>query len=343
MPGYHSPQVDVPVRLNTNESPFAPPASFVNALVAQLSDVSWNRYPDRKATRLCSAIADRHGVSPSEVFVANGSNEVLQTILIAYGGAGRSVLVNEPGYQMHVQIAKVTGAQVHTVARRGDFTVDEDAFVDALRQRKPHVVFLTSPNNPTGLCDPEHLIDLALVESDAVVVVDEAYAEFGRWSALDRPLHDRVVITRTFSKTWSMAAARLGYAISTTAMVDSLWTTALPYHLDSVKQLAGVLALRFTDEMDERVAAIKGERDRLISQLRSFGCVVVDSDANFVLFEARRGTKDADSIWQELVDRGVLVRNCSSWSGLEGWLRVTIGTPQENDAFLGAMKEITHV
>ena len=336
MPGYHSPQVDVPIRLNTNESPFPPPEAFISEFTEAIHDVSWNRYPDRTASRLCDRLAAYHGVQPEQLFVANGSNEVLQTILLAYAGPGRRVVVFEPGYQMHVQIARILGSEVIVIERNEDFTLDSADVREVMREIQPHVVFLSSPNNPTGQCDDESMIDIIGEATDAMLVVDEAYAEFSSWSAIDRALNsDRIVVSRTFSKTWSLAALRLGYLIGSSDVIDHLWTAVLPYHLDSVKQTAGELALKFTDDMNERVSLIVSERERVQKALIKLDVEVSPSSANFVLFKTRR---DANFIWSTLLDHGVLVRNCSSWPRLEGWLRLTIGTEDENNAFLAGLQ-----
>ncbi len=336
--GYHSPQVDVEVRLNTNESPLPPPQAFVDDLAARLHDIKWNRYPDRTATALRSAVAERHQRDPGGVFLANGSNEVLQTVALTYAGTGRTVVCFEPGYQMHAQIARVSGATVATLDRRSDFTLDPGAVREFLASTDPSVVFLTSPNNPTGMSEPIEMVDLILDSCGALLVVDEAYAEFGRWSAIPMIADDRpLVVSRTFSKTWSMAAARLGYLVGPEAIVANLWNTVLPYHLDSVTQLAGLVALSHVEEMDQRVASIVSERERLTTRLDALGARVVPSDANFVLFSPRGG--NASATWSSLVSRGVLVRDCSNWRGLSGWLRVTVGTPSENDRFIEALKE----
>ena len=336
MPGYHSPQVDVPIRLNTNESPFPPPEAFISEFTEAIHDVSWNRYPDRTASRLRDRLATYHDVQPEQLFVANGSNEVLQTILLAYAGPGRRVVVFEPGYQMHIQIARILGSEVIVIERNEDFTLDSADVREVLREIQPHVVFLSSPNNPTGQCDDESMIDIIGEATDAMLVVDEAYAEFSSWSAIDRALNsDRIVVSRTFSKTWSLAALRLGYLIGSSDVIDHLWTAVLPYHLDSVKQIAGELALKFTDDMNERVSLIVSERKRVQTALIELDVDVSPSSANFVLFKTRRG---ADFMWSALLDHGVLVRNCSSWPRLEGWLRLTIGTEDENNAFLAGLQ-----
>ncbi len=337
--GYHSAQVDVDIRLNTNESPFGPPAGFSDALTSEISRVDWNRYPDRSALSLRTDIAELHGVDPAQVFVANGSNEVLQTVLLAYAGPGRTVATFEPTYQMHAQIARVTGATVVEGERGSDFTLDSAEVERVLTEARPHVVFLTSPNNPTGLVEPPERVRQLLALAPGLVVVDEAYAQFADWSALDmvdeaRPL----VVTRTFSKTWSMAGARLGYLVGPTWLVAELDKVVLPYHLDVVKQLAGRVALRFTDDMNERVALLVAERDRLDQALRDLPIEVFDSGANFILF--RPTTTPGREVWQALVDRSILIRDCSGWPRLADCLRVTVGTPAENDRFLTAIAEI---
>jgi histidinol-phosphate aminotransferase len=336
--GYHSAQVDVDVRLNTNESPFPPPDGFRDALAAEMSRVDWNRYTDRSAWALRSDIAALHGCDPAQVFVANGSNEVLQTVLLAYAGPGRTVVTFEPTYQMHAQIARITGAVVVEGERGDDFTLDPAEVDRVLDEAQPHVVFLTSPNNPTGLVEPRERVEQLLASAPGLVVVDEAYAQFADWSALDMVDESiPLVVTRTFSKTWSMAGARLGYLVGPTWLVAELDKVVLPYHLDVVKQLAGRVALRYADDMNERVALLVSERDRITAALRALPTDVFESGANFVLF--RPNVTDGRSVWQALVDRSVLVRDCSSWPRLDNCLRVTVGTPDENDRFLAALAD----
>lgn len=337
--GYHSAQVDVDVRLNTNESPLPPPDAFRDAYAAELSRLDWHRYPDRAASELRAAIAEMHGVTPENVFAANGSNEVLQTILLAYAGPGRVVGTFEPTYQMHAQIARVVGSTVVEGERAADFTLDPAEVDRLIGEHDPHVVFLTSPNNPTGLVEPPARVDQLLDRASGLVVVDEAYAQFAPWSAVDLVSDDRpLVVTRTFSKTWSMAAARLGYLVGPTWLVSELEKVVLPYHLDAAKQLAGRIALRFVDDMNERVELLVAERDRITDGLGRLDTDVFDSGANFVLFRPR--SVPGREVWQALVDRSILVRDCTSWPRLDGCLRVTIGTPDENGAFLGALGEI---
>jgi histidinol-phosphate aminotransferase len=334
--GYHSPQVDVPVRLNTNESPVPPPAAWRDAFAAEVSRVDWHRYPDRQAAGLRSAIADLHGVDTGQVFAANGSNEVLQTLLLTYGGPGRTVVTFEPTYQLHGHIARLTGARLVEGERRADFTLDPVEVHRVLTEATPAVTFLCSPNNPTGLIESPAVLESVMSASTGLVVIDEAYAEFSSWSALDRVADDqRLVVVRTFSKTWSMAATRLGYLVGPSWLVAQLDKVVLPYHLDAAKQLAGRVALRHVGDMERRVSVLVEERGRVSAALADLGVDVVPSGANFVLF--RSVGHDAHHVWKRLVDAGVLIRDCSGWSHLDGCLRVTIGLPAENDRFLAAI------
>ena len=337
--GYHSAQVDVRIRLNTNESPEPPPTAFRDAMAAEVSNIEWNRYPDRAAVALREAIAESHSVDVAQVFVANGSNEVLQTVLLAYAGPGRTVATFEPTYQMHAQIARVTGATVVEGQRADDFTLDPNEVERVITGSQPHVVFLTSPNNPTGLVEPMERVRQMLDLAPGLVVVDEAYAQFSDWSALELIDEDTpMVVTRTFSKTWSMAGARLGYLIGPSWLVAELDKVVLPYHLDAVKQIAGRLALRFASDMDDRVRQTVAERTRISSTLADLGTTVFPSGANFVLF--RPDGHEGRAVWQGLVDRSVLIRDCSGWPRLANCLRVTVGTPDENSAFLDALGEV---
>ena len=343
--GYHSPQVEVDVRLNTNESPYPPPAEWLERVARATLDIGFHRYPDRSATTLRDALAHHHGVSAGEIFCANGSNEVLQLLFLAFGGPGRSVGLFEPTYTLHAHIARLTGTNVVPAQRDGTFAIPEEAKAKVL-ERQPSLVFLCSPNNPTGAAENRQTVEGLLAATASwggLVVVDEAYGQFAPWSAIDLrredvPGSERLVVVRTFSKTWSMAGLRLGYLVADPRVVAAMDLVALPYHLDAWKQQAGTMALEYVDDMNQAVERIRSERQRVVEAL---GCLKVTqwpTDANFVLF-APEGVS-ADTVWEKLLLRSVLVRNCSSWPGLEGCLRVTIGRPDENDRFLEAMKEI---
>lgn len=337
--GYHSPQVDVAVRLNTNESPLPPPAEWTDRLIEQVRRIAWNRYPDRGVTALRAALAGLHGVRADQVFCANGSNEVLQSLCLAYGGPGRKVAVFEPTYALHSHIAHLTGTAVAEGQRRPDFSLDLDAVRDVIAEAQPILTFLCSPNNPTGMADDPAAVRAVLDAAPGLVVVDEAYGQFADWSAMELVDDDRpLVVTRTFSKTWSMAAARLGYLVGPAPVVAALERVALPYHLDALKQAAGCLAVEFVGQMEERVGLIVRERQRILAAFGRMAVTAWPSQSNFVLF--RPDSRKGSEVWQGLLDRGVLVRDTSGWPGLAGCLRVTVGTPEENDRFLSALEEV---
>jgi histidinol-phosphate aminotransferase len=339
--GYHSAQVAAEVRLNTNESPFVPPPSFTADLEAAIERLALNRYPDRSAAELRDALGDLEGVDASRIFCANGSNEVLQSLLLAYGGPGRRVLVFEPSYALHAHIALVTGTQVVTRQRSEDFRISTEQIEAAVAETSPVITFLCSPNNPTGLSEPMANVRAALRAGGGLVVVDEAYGQFAPTSAaslLDEEDADRLIIVRTFSKTWALAGARLGYCVAAPEVVEACFSVCLPYHLSSLTQQAGLAALRYGDEMRRHVEQIIDERDRVLGALGDLDLELWPSEANFVLLRPR--AVDAKAVWQGLLDRSVLVRDCSTWRSLEGCLRVTIGTPEENNRFLEALKEI---
>ena len=353
MKGYHSPQVDVRIRLNTNESPFAPPREFTEALAARVRAIDWNRYPQRSADRLRAGIAELHDAAPDQVFAANGSNEVIQCLLLAYAAGGGRVGVFSPTYALHSHIARIVGAEVTTAPRDASFRVGAAAVADFVAAERPSVLFLCSPNNPTGTTDAPEVVHAALeamAESGGVLVVDEAYEPFvarppgeesSAATAVDLLSEDvPLVVCRTFSKSWSLAAVRLGYALAPSWLVAELAKVVLPYHLDTLTQEAGLLCLRHRAEMNRRAAAVVAERERLADALAALAVQQWPSGANFILF---RPTERAGAeVWQALLERSVLVRDCSSWEGLEGCLRVTVGTPEENTAFLAALAEVLH-
>ncbi len=335
---YHSPQIDVSVRLNTNESPQPPPADFVDEWCRELTKVPLNRYPDRSVAELRSAIAQRLRVRPQQIFCANGSNEVLQTLLLTYGGTGREAVVFEPTYALHGHIARVTGTNVVAGDRRADFSVDTDAAVALVAERRPAVIFLCSPNNPTGTVDPPELLAaLRDAAPESLVVLDEAYGEFADRTMIDAVADDvPLVVVRTFSKVWSLAALRLGFCVAPAGVVAELDKVVLPYHLSAATQTAGLVALRYVAEMEARVSVLRRERDRTSVALGAIeGLEVYESGANFVLV---RPDGDAHAVWERLLARGVLVRDFTRRPGLEGTLRITIGTPTENDALITALE-----
>ena len=261
---------------------------------------------------------------------------MLQTLLLTYGGPGRRALVFEPTYALHSHIARITGTEVVGAPRRDDFLIDPDHAVDVIAREQPDIVFVCSPNNPSGTVEPPETIAALVEAAPGLVIVDEAYGEFAPTSALPRVDDDTpLVVTRTYSKVWSLAALRLGFAVAPAWLVAELDKVVLPYHLDVATQTAGVLALDHVDAMERRVRILIEERERLFVALDELpGIEVVPSGANFLLFRAAgRG----HTLWTAMVRDGVLVRDFSSWPGVEDCLRVTVGTPEENAAFLAAL------
>ncbi len=338
---YGAPQLDVPVRLNTNENSYPLPDAVVadvsKALDAVLRDL--NRYPDRDAVGLREDLARYlgHGLTAAHTWAANGSNEVQQQLLQVFAGPGRVALGFTPAYSMHPLLAVATGTRWIDGRRDAEFGLTAASAATQVRDHRPDIVFLCSPNNPTGTALPLDVVTAVAEAAPGMVVVDEAYAEFrrpGTPSALSLlPDHPRLVVTRTMSKAFALAGARVGYLAADPAVVDAVQLVRLPYHLSALTQAAARAALAHADTLLGTVEAIKEQRDRIVSSLRRLRLTVADSDANFVLFGRFR---DQKALWQALLVRGVLVRDV----GLPGWLRVTAGTPEETDAFLAAMKEL---
>jgi histidinol-phosphate aminotransferase len=345
---YGAPQLDVPVRLNTNENPYPLPEELVRRIGERVTEAArtLNRYPDRDAVELRSALAaylteaTGFAVAREQVWAANGSNEVIQQLLQTFGGPGRTAIGFEPSYSMHAIIARGTGTGWHSGPRREDFTIDTAAAVRAIGELRPEVVFVTSPNNPTGTAvDRETVAELyeaAQAARPSIVIVDEAYGEFSHRPSLLPLLEGRphLVLSRTMSKAFGAAGLRLGYLAADPAVVDAVQLVRLPYHLSAVTQATALAALEHTGTLLGYVQRLKDERDRLVRELRALGCEVTESDANFVQFGK---FDDAHATWRALLEHGVLVRD----NGVPGRLRVTAGTPEENDAFLDAVRAVT--
>ncbi|MGH8979984.1 MAG: histidinol-phosphate transaminase [Acidimicrobiales bacterium] len=340
--GYRSTQVPAAVRLNTNESPFPPPPGWQEELAATIEKIDFHRYPDRDVTELREGIAALHAVTREEVFCANGSNEVLQCLLLAFGGPGRTALVFEPTYALHSHIAELTGTGVHRGARDAAMRIDPATAGELLGSLAPEIVFACSPNNPTGRSEDPLVVRHLTDRAPGLVVVDEAYGQFSRFTALDlrdgSPGAEGLVVVRTFSKTWAMAGARLGYLVAAKEVVEGCRRAALPYHVSVQTQAAGLLALGHATEMEDRVRAVAEARESLAAGLGSLDVETWPSDANFCLFRPRRAPGHA--VWEALVARGVLVRDFSALAGLEGSLRVTVGTPEENGRFLDVLAAV---
>lgn len=338
---YGAPQIDVPVRLNTNENPHPPSPELAADLAEAVrrDALTLNRYPDRDALALRADLAAYlgHGLTPDQVWAANGSNEILQQILQVFGGAGRSAMGFEPSYSMHPIITVGTATEWIPGARDEDFGIDPDEAVAAIERHRPDVVFLTSPNNPTGTALPLEVIERVAAAAPGMVIVDEAYFEFARAgtpSALTLlPGNPRLIVTRTMSKAFAMAGTRLGYLAAHPAVVEALLLVRLPYHLSTLTQAAARVALAHAKELLGTVDALRAERDATVDWLRAQGLDVADSDANFVLFGR---FADRRAVWQGLLEHGVLIREV----GPPEWLRVTIGTGEEMAAFRAALSKV---
>ncbi|HIW91096.1 MAG TPA: histidinol-phosphate transaminase, partial [Candidatus Corynebacterium avicola] len=337
-------------QLNTNENPYPPSEGLVEDLVAEVRRLAGglNRYPERDSVELrdelASYVSRQAGVEVTRdnVWAANGSNEVLQQLLQAFGGPGRSVLGFTPSYSMHPILASGTQTEFIDVPRVGaDFRIDVDAAVATIGEKRPNIVFVTTPNNPTGgvttVDDLRRLIEAAR-EVDAVVIVDEAYAEFSDEPSATRLLADypaNLVVSRTMSKAFDFAGGRLGYFVASPAFIEAVMLVRLPYHLSTLSQAAATVALRHADETLATVAVLRSERIRVVAALGDLGYDVVPSESNFIFFRAPAGA-DAHATWQKFLDLDVLIRDV----GVPGHLRMTVGTPAENDAFLAAADKI---
>jgi histidinol-phosphate aminotransferase len=335
---YVSRQLPVAARLNTNECPHPLPEAFFSELAEAVRNLPLNRYPDGSMRRLREELAAVHGWTFEGIWAANGSNEILTQLLQAYGGPGRRALLFEPTYLVHGRVCRLTGTTIEERALPADFVMTA-AEVDVARELAPDVVFVCSPNNPTGNAQPVEIVR-RLVDAlpTSLVIVDEAYGEFAP-AASAIPLlasHDNLAVVRTFSKAFAMAGARVGYALASLAIVGDLERVRLPYHLSALAQTAGIVALHHRDEALQLLEAVRRERDRIAFELGvTPGVVVYPSDANFVLFVP---PVDAHAVWQGLLDRGVLIRDMTV--SVPGALRVTAGSEQETDLFLQVMKEV---
>ncbi len=359
---YGAPELDVPVRLNVNENPYAPSPAVVESIARAAAGAAGrlNRYPDRDFPALRRALADylavESGVRPDweGVWAANGSNEVMLHVLQAFGGPGRACLSFTPTYSMYPEYARDTLTDYVTGPRRADFTLDAAAVAAAIERVRPAVVLLASPNNPTGtvlpLDDVRAVLEAARGHgpagadgaADAVVVIDEAYGEFRRPgvpSALELLVEDdggrypHLAVARTMSKAFGAAGLRLGYLAASRELVDALRVVRLPYHLSAMTQAVARAALAHREELMSRVASLRAERDGAVDWLRGRGLTAHDSDANFVLFGV---FPDRRAVWQGLLDRGVLVRVV----GPEGFLRVSVGTPEEMARFRHCLVDV---
>ncbi len=339
---YGAPQLDVPVRLNTNETAEPPPPGYLEEVGRRIQSLELNRYPDRPHTALRQRLGARAGIDPAGVWAANGSNEVLAQLFQAYGGPGRRVATVRPGYSMYPVIAQVTMTDYVTVDLDEDLAWS-DAVVDELAATEPNIVILANPNNPTGIAVPDGIVRRVHDAcANALVIVDEAYIEFAgdahAVTAADLLGDlDRLVVSRTFSKAFRLAGLRLGYLLTHPWVVDGIRRVRLPYHLDAIKQVAAEVALDQEDAFLEHRSRVAAERDRVAAGLATIdGVEQWPSAANFILFRVAGAAR----VFDALLEHGVLVRDFSTKPRLEGCLRVTVGTRDENDAFLAALADV---
>jgi histidinol-phosphate aminotransferase len=336
---YGAPQLDVPVRLNTNETPYPVPPAVLADVADAVRGLDLHRYPDREATELREALALHAGHGVEGTWAANGSNEILQQLLQAFAGPGRSALLVEPTYAMHALIAQVTGTRLVREVQPRDLPLDADAAAELVAESGADLVLWCSPNNPTGEATSAEVLAALCQAAPGLVVVDEAYGEFGASHAgelLSR--YPNLVVTRTFSKAFRMAGVRLGYLLADPAVVDGIRLVRLPYHLSALTQATGLRALARVGELMGHIAVIERERERVAAALaRLPGVEVLPSDANFLCFSV---PLPPVKVWQALLDRGVLVRDVSHFPTLERHLRVTIGTTEEDDLFLDALAAV---
>lgn len=341
---YGAPQLNVPVALNTNENPYPPSDELISDLVQEIQQAATelNRYPERDAVELRDDLAayvtmqTGVAVTPDQVWAANGSNEVLQQLLQAFGGPGRSAMGFVPSYSMHPILSAGTQTEFIGIPRGQDFRIDVDLAVREISEKKPDVVFITTPNNPTGDATDLADIERILHAAPGIVIVDEAYAEFSPSPSAVTLLEKyptKLVVSRTMSKAFDFAGGRLGYFVAAQAFIEAVMLVRLPYHLSVLSQAAARVALRHAGETLGNVDKLATERERVQAALLELGYKVVPSESNFLFFG---DFDDAAAAWQKFLDRGVLIRDV----GVAGHLRVTIGLDEENDAFLAAAKEI---
>lgn len=341
---YGAPQLDVPVRLNVNENPFPPSPELIKAISSTVTEAAsnLNRYPDRDAIQLRTELAKfvnadtECALTFENIWPANGSNEVMHQVFQLFGGPGKLAVGFAPTYSMYPDYCRDTFTEYKTVNRNEDFTIDQE-IIDQALALKPDIILLASPNNPTGTILDEHLVTYLLSKFSGMVIVDEAYAEF-REPVMPSSIplieqHSHLIVTRTMSKAFSCAGLRLGYAIAQPEVVAALQLVRLPYHLSSVTQAVAIAALKHSAELLGQVELLRQERNKLAHWLADEGFVVAPSGANFLLF----GTfTDRDQVFQGLLDQGVLIRQ----TGPAGWLRVSIGTPEENELFRQALSSL---
>ena len=347
---YGAPQINDVIALNTNENPYSLPTEVVEAITTRIHEVAkdLNRYPDRDATVLRSKLAQYISttteveVTEENIWAANGSNEILQTLFLACGGATHLALGFTPSYSVHPLIAQLTRTPWFAGTRDENFAINVPVAKALIKEKSPKIIVLTTPNNPSGNAMRfEEIEELAEAAGrvDALLIVDEAYAEFSSEKSAIALIeqYPHVVVVRTMSKAFAFAGARLGYLVGHPAIVKAALITRLPYHLSSLTQAAAEVALDFHGLLQGEIQTLIAERSRIEAEISSLGMISTPSAANFILF--RGFATDSNTAWQFFLDRGVLIRD----NGLRGFLRVTVGKPEENDRFIAALRELAAI
>ena len=336
---YESPQLPARYRLNTNESPYPPPAGLVDEVTAALRQAALNRYPDRDAGALYGALSGHVSWPSAGIWIANGSNEVFLHLFLAFGGPGRTVMTFEPTYSLHTLIPRIAGTATVRVMRGEDLKIDVESALRAMDEHRPDIVVVTSPNNPTGSLEDRSTVLALLDAAPGFVVVDEAYVEFAPPGSSVRELLDanpNLIVTRTFSKAWRLAGVRLGYLMAAPEIVSAMERVRLPYGLSALTQAVGERVLEHAADTSEVVGKVVAERERIAAELEARDLRPTPSAANFVMFRVPASSR----VWERLLAAGVLIRNYAGVPGLEDRLRVTAGLPEETDAFLRALDEV---
>jgi len=339
MAAYVSPQMDVAARLNTNECPHPLPEDFSIELASAITQIPLNRYPDGQMLRLREELAAHTGHPVEGIWTANGSNELLTQLLLAYAGPKRRAVIFEPTYMLHSRLCWLTQTELVQLRLEPPFEIGANHITGALAA-EPKVIFVCSPNNPTGNAQPLSAIEELARSTGSAVIVDEAYIEFGGRTAQSLLAeHPNLIVVRTFSKAFALAGARVGYCLASPEVVEDLQRVRLPYHMSALTQAAGIAALHHASEAAAVIASIRSQRDRMMTALQGFpGLHVHPTEANFVLFQTDPAGKPAETIWEELLDRGVLIRDMTSV--IPRALRVTAGSEHEVDLFLSALQEV---
>lgn len=323
---------------SANENPCDVDAQLKEQIFEALAKLQFNRYPDPLATELRDMIAQANGLERNQVLLGNGGDELLFNLALTYGGPGRTFLNLPPTFSVYEYNALLTNTAVVNIPRKDDFSIDEQAVINRVAQGDIDYVVVTSPNNPTGCNAPEDFLVKLLEASDALIMVDEAYYEFSRKSMvsyLDK--YENLLILRTFSKAFSLAGVRLGYLMGSEKVIREFMKVRQPYSVDAVSQEVGKIIFSNREQFLRAVDGIISERERMLKELADIpGVTPYPSDSNYILFRV----EGAAQVWQELFDRSILIRDFSKSKMLENTLRVSIGTPQQNDAFLNALREI---